>query len=463
MDLHIIVCTTANGGIGAKGGIPWHYAEDLKHFRKATSARAPGEPEPVLIMGRKTWDSIGHALPNRHNVVLSRTQKQAAQDSSVEWLDSLDQAITKYKTRPIFVIGGEQIYRECLTWYSPRQIWLTKIINYDGPECDTFFPMELVNQTQYEKTRLENSTDELEFWLYKHQNHEEQAYLNLFRQVLGQGQDCQDRTGTGTRSIFAPRLEFSLENQTIPVFTTKRVAFQTLCKELLWFISGSTDTKILERQGVKIWTGNTTRTFLDSRGLTSYREGELGPGYGFQWRHAGAQYQGLDHDYTGEGVDQLQAMVDMVKNNPTSRRILMSAWNVADLNQMALPPCHLLYQLYVRRDPATGQGYLSAQMYQRSADSFLGVGFNVTSYALLTHIIAQICGLKAERLVMCFGDYHIYKDHIEQVQTQLSRQPRPFPKLKFHRQLSNINDLSLDDFSLVGYFPDPAIKAKMSV
>lgn len=293
-------------------------------------------------------------------------------------------------------------------------------------------------------------------------NPEEDNYLNLFKKVIATGTHRNDRTGAGTISTFGERLEFSLKNGVIPVLTTKRVPFKTVAKELLWFISGKTNTKILEAQGVNIWKGNTSKEFLSQRGLP-YEEGDLGPGYGFQWRHAGAVYRGMDHDYHGEGVDQLQNMINSLLRDPFSRRIMMSAWNAADLDRMALPPCHVLFQLYVTEKD--GQRWLSGQLYQRSVDSFIGEPFNIASYALLIHIIAKIVGMQADRLIMTFGDYHIYKNHVDQVNEQLARTPFAFPTLRFTRDLlgESIDSVILDDFELVDYQSHPPIKGIMNI
>jgi thymidylate synthase len=288
---------------------------------------------------------------------------------------------------------------------------------------------------------------------------DERAYLNSLR--LPQ---CQknNRTGVGTRSVFSPpNLEFSLRNSTLPLLTTKRVAWKTqMLPELLWFISGSTDTKILERQGCNIWRDNTSVDFLRSRGL-DYEEGDLGPGYGFQWRHSGASYRGKNVDYTGQGTDQLQNIIDTLRTDPDSRRMVMCAWNANDLDSMALPPCHLLYQVYTHVED--GKRYLSAKVYMRSADSFLGVPFNIASYSILTHIIAHVVGLIPDRLVMTFGDYHVYNTHESAVEKQLSREPRSFPKIFFKRAIEDINDVRGEDIDVVGYYPHSSIPAPMAI
>ncbi|XP_007899121.2 thymidylate synthase [Callorhinchus milii] len=242
-----------------------------------------------------------------------------------------------------------------------------------------------------------------------------------------------------------------------PLLTTKRVFFKGVLEELLWFIKGSTNSKELSERGVKIWDANSSRDFLDKLGFMSREEGDLGPVYGFQWRHYGADYKDMHSDYTGQGVDQLQKVIDTIKNNPDDRRIIMCAWNPKDVPKMALPPCHALCQFYVLN------GELSCQLYQRSGDVGLGVPFNIASYSLLTYMIAHVTGLKLGDFVHTFGDAHIYKNHVEQLKIQLQREPRPFPKLKITRKVENIDDFKAEDFKLEGYHPHPAIKMEMAL
>ncbi|KAK3868979.1 hypothetical protein Pcinc_025685 [Petrolisthes cinctipes] len=218
--------------------------------------------------------------------------------------------------------------------------------------------------------------------------HEEYQYLDLIRFLLKQGHSKGDRTGTGTLSTFGPQMKFSLRNGTFPLLTTKRVFWRGVVEELLWFIRGSTNASELSDKGVHIWAPNSSRAFLDGAGFGDREEGDLGPVYGFQWRHTGAKYTDMKADYTGQGVDQLQKIIDTIKTNPDDRRMVMSAWNVTDIPLMALPPCHCLCQFYV------ADGELSCQLYQRSADMGLGVPFNIASYALLTCMVAKVTGLK---------------------------------------------------------------------
>lgn len=292
--------------------------------------------------------------------------------------------------------------------------------------------------------------------------HQEYQYLDLVRQIIEKGSTRNDRTGTGTKSIFGAQSRYSLEDDVIPVLTTKRVAWKAVVEELLWFLRGSTDANELSAKGVKIWDANGSRQFLDSLGFTDRAKGDLGPVYGFQWRHFGAKYKDKDGNYEGQGVDQLQQVISKLRENPFDRRIIMCAWNPRDLPLMALPPCHCLVQFYV-----SGDRKLSCQLYQRSADMGLGVPFNIASYSLLTHLLARITDLKAGEFVHTLGDAHVYLNHLEPLEKQLVREPRPFPKLKINKEhLNSLEDLiSLEskDLELVDYKPHDKIEMKMAV
>ena len=286
----------------------------------------------------------------------------------------------------------------------------------------------------------------------------ESPYLELLREIQEKGEVRADRTGVGTKSLFGKRMEFSLDGQ-LPVITTKKVLVDKVVHELLWMVSGSTAVRDLQTRGVRFWDANSTREFLDARGLTSYEEGDLGPVYGFQWRHWGAEYTGMDADYTGAGIDQLQCVVDTIRNDPGSRRNLLSAWNVADVAKMALPPCHLMAQFYVSEGT-----HLDCQLYQRSADMFLGVPFNITSYSLLTCMLAKLCGLRPGRLIHVLGDAHVYLTHEEAVKTQLSREPYSFPTLRFKKErYGSVDEFSFGDFIVENYRHYPFIRAQMAV
>lgn len=265
-----------------------------------------------------------------------------------------------------------------------------------------------------------------------------------------------DRTGVGTFSKFGKQMRYNLR-ESFPLLTTKRVFWRGVVEELLWLIRGCTDSKELSKKKVKIWDPNGTREFLDKGGHTNREIGDLGPIYGFQWRHFGASYVDCHADYTGKGVDQLMDVINTIKTKPTDRRIIMTAWNPSDLKQMALPPCHALTQFYV------ANGELSCQMYQRSCDLGLGVPFNIASYALLTCMIAQVCGLKPGDFVHCLGDAHVYTNHVDALNEQLKRSPRPFPKLKLNPAITNIEAFSYGDMELIDYKPYKSIKMKMAV
>lgn len=314
-------------------------------------------------------------------------------------------------------------------------------------------------------------------------NKAEQAYLDLCQRIIDEGEHRPDRTGTGTKSLFAPpQLRFDLSNDSFPLLTTKRVFSKGIIHELLWFIAGSTDAKILSEKGVKIWEGNGLREFLDNLGLTHRREGDLGPVYGFQWRHFGAKYQDCDTDYTGQGFDQLQDVIKKLKTNPYDRRIIMSAWNPPDFPLMALPPCHVFCQFYVsfpnnyRQTPdanttkqakTSSRPKLSCLLYQRSCDMGLGVPFNIASYALLTKMIAHVVDMDCGEFIHTLGDAHVYLDHIDALKEQMTRIPKQFPKLVIKEgrkeEIKSIDDFKFEDFEIVGYEPYPSIKMKMSV
>lgn len=286
--------------------------------------------------------------------------------------------------------------------------------------------------------------------------HDEQQYLNAIRQILSDGARKQDRTGTGTYSKFGMQFRYSLSESTMPLLTTKRVYWRGVVEELLWFLRGSTNANELSARQVKIWDANGSRSFLDSVGLAHREQGDLGPIYGFQWRHFGASYSDMHADYDACGVDQVRQVIEQIRTDPDSRRMILSAWNPAALHEMALPPCHLLAQFYV------AAGRLSCQMYQRSADMGLGVPFNIASYSLLTHMLAHVCGLEAGEFIHTLGDAHVYVNHVEPLRRQLERRPRAFPKLLIKRQLTNVDEFEASDFELVGYDPHPKIAMPFS-
>jgi dihydrofolate reductase/thymidylate synthase len=482
--ISVIVATTQKGGIGKDGTLPWKLPEDMAHFKKITTATTPGKSAAV-IMGRKTWESIPEKfrpLPDRVNVVLSKSSSDSSfasrfpngvlLASSVE--DALSQLSTRNDVSEIFAIGGESVYKEVIEMPSCSRIFITRIAK--DIECDAFFPAfdeSLFKVAYLSKTQSRDGLP-YDFIVYERIDtmvaspglavlggggqflHEEYQYLKLVEDIMEKGVSMSDRTGVGTISVFGTMMRFDLR-KSFPLLTTKRVFWRGVVEELLWFMRGDTNGKHLSEKGIKIWDGNGSREFLDKRGLSHREEGDLGPVYGFQWRHFGAKYVDMHTDYTGQGVDQLAECIKKIKEDPSDRRIIMSAWNPADLHLMALPPCHMFCQFYV------ANGELSCLMYQRSCDIGLGVPFNIASYSLLTCMMAQVCGLKPGDFVHQMGNTHVYSNHCEPLKTQLARTPRPFPVLRVNPDVKDIDGFQASDFELLGYNPHGKIAMDMAV
>lgn len=288
---------------------------------------------------------------------------------------------------------------------------------------------------------------------------EEYQYLSLAKTIMETGFEETGRNGV-TKSIFGASMRFSLRDGQIPILTTKKTAWKTCLKELLWFIRGETSVSSLQKENVHIWDGNATKEFLESRGLKHYEDGDLGPVYGFQWRHYGTQWEGSSKKYDGHGIDQLQNIIKQLLNEETrtSRRLVMTAWNPKQLDQMALPPCHIMCQFNVH-----DKNKLSCSMYQRSGDVGLGVPFNIASYSFLTHLLAQHCGLVAHEFVYFLGNAHIYDDHYEAISEQLKRTPYDFPTVQIIKKRDNISDYKVDDFVIEGYRCHERINMDMRV
>jgi len=444
----------------------------MARFKKLTST-AHQDKTNAVIMGRKTFESIPQKfrpLRDRLNIVLT-TQPQASL-GSVQVCDSFEGALKllerddlRDKVENVFVIGGSRVFDEALRHPRCESIYLTRIL-HPSFECDVFFPE--IPQTFFLDVDSEKAAEHEEegvrykFLKYIRKGeasgeHEEQQYLKLVKDIIENGNMKEDRTGTGTFSKFGAQMRFNLRNGVFPLLTTKYVWFKGVAEELLWFISGTTNAKKLSEKKVRIWEPNGTKEFLTKRGLGHREEGDLGPVYGFQWRHFGAKYVDMHTDYTGQGVDQLAACIEMIKKDPDSRRIVMTAWNPADLNEMALPPCHMFCQFYVAK------GELSCHLYQRSADMGLGVPFNIASYALLTRLVAQVCDLHAGDLVHSLGDAHVYKNHVEGLLQQIERDPLPFPILEIDPSIKDIDSFSFEHLKVVGYKHHPKIDLPFAV
>jgi dihydrofolate reductase/thymidylate synthase len=355
-------------------------------------------------MGRVTYASLPEKhrpLPNRLNIVVSASwaggSGSAHVPSDVLVRRTLAEAVEAAEADPrvckVFVIGGARLYAEALASGLTDAVVRT-VVGEPGDYADCDVHVEGFAEADWRLVHSEAyPSDKLWTGHYvPRRAHEEEQYLGAIRRILDDGTTKSDRTGVGTRSLFGMTMRFSLRER-FPLLTTKKVFWKGVVEELLWFLAGRTDGNLLSAKGVKIWEGNGSRAYLDSIGLEHREVGDLGPVYGFQWRHFGAEYTDFKADYTGKGVDQLADVVRKIRAKPDDRRIILSAWNPADLDKMALPPCHLLAQFYV------ANGELSCQMYQRSADMGLGVPFNIASYSLLTCMLAQVCNLKPGEFV----------------------------------------------------------------
>tara|TARA_B100000035_G_scaffold220015_1_gene188837 strand:- start:5907 stop:6809 length:903 start_codon:yes stop_codon:yes gene_type:complete len=298
-------------------------------------------------------------------------------------------------------------------------------------------------------------------WVKNTFRFQENQYLSLIKNIIDNGVKEVGRNGT-TYSEIGGMMRFSLKDNTIPLMTTKKLAWRTCLKELLWFVNGDTSNDNLQKDNVTIWNGNATREFLDSRGLYNLKENDLGPVYGHQWRFWNAKYDNSETCYKGKGIDQLQNIIDEIRyckeNNETSRRLIMSAWNPEQIDEMALPPCHVLSQYHI-----TEGNKLSCSLYQRSGDMGLGIPFNIASYSFLTHLLAKHCDLEAGDFVHFIGNMHIYDDHIEVLKKQIVKTPFDFPKLYIKEKKENIEDYKFEDFKIKNYKFHKQLKMKMRV
>eukprot|EP00892_Ulva_mutabilis_P007037 jgi/Ulvmu1/4705/UM002_0436.1 len=473
----IVVAHDRSKGIGLHGDMPWKLPKDMAYFKSLTTTpRTPGHRN-VVIMGRKTWESIPlkfRPLQHRINIVISRslaTRDHPTPDSpehiASDFTAALLLAGAQACVDTIFVVGGGQVYAQAIQNPSCSALHITEI--QEDFKCDTFFPDYPDHFKLWSSGKPMRCNEHfITFKCYTHAGeaptlpaalacqHEEYQYLDLIREVMEEGDAKDDRTGTGTYSLFGRNMRFSLRDS-FPLLTTKRVFWRGVAEELLWFIAGSTNGRTLSEKNIHIWDGNGSRAFLDSRGLQHREEMDLGPVYGFQWRHFGAEYGTMHDDYSNQGIDQLEDVIQKLKTDPTNRRIVMTAWNPAALHEMALPPCHMFCQFYV------SNGELSCAMYQRSCDLGLGVPFNIASYALLTRLIAQVCDLKPGEFVHMLGDAHVYKNHVDALHEQLQNTPRPFPRLVINPEVKCIDHFTIADLEIQDYHPHKKIAMKMAV
>lgn len=482
----MIVAVDKYYGIAKNGYIPWYVSEDIKLFKKITTSTLPNYTN-ILIMGSKTADTLNKPLSNRINFVLTTQAFDKYEQKGFVCFSNMDdclkkcvELITQEKNiDKIFLIGGTHIYNWGLN--NPNKIdkiYLSKINkNY---KCDLFFNKELLYKffTCKSSVSYENTDPCKEFhsmiWEMK-ENTEETAYLNILHDLYHNGHKRQTRNAI-THSSFGKTLEFDLKHS-FPLLTTKKMAFKSIFEELKFFLLGFTDNKILKDKNVHIWDGNTTKEFIEKCNLP-YDENTLGPMYGFQWRHFNAQYQNSSTDYNGQGIDQLKYVIELLKTDPYSRRILMTTYNPEQASQGVLYPCHgISIQFYV--EEINNKLYLDCLMHQRSADSFLGVPFNIASYALLVYILCNHINstggsinnksLYPGKLLMVFGDMHIYSQHLDAIQIQLYRKPYMFPKLDINYNIKSfdkegdgsIGSLNFTDIKINDYKCYDAIKAPM--
>lgn len=511
MKINLIINRDNNNIIAIDNELPYHIPDDMKWFQKHTLHN-------IVVMGYNTWKSLPkRPLKNRFNVVISKDhrdelgtkypQPHKTFSSFEEFIlsipddigpdddcsrllqqydDSYNPLNEKYpgftneklnlKDDPdIFIIGGSSLYEQAMKLNMIDTIYETQTkqtylfgtnsdIVYSNFKIDmnqyqkTYFkPMKTIGQIYYKKedprirTMLEYSFNIYQKKTYINQG--EQEYLQLLNNIYNNGSRRQTRNAE-VISSFSEKMTFDLRNG-FPLLTSKKIGWKTVLRELLWFIEGSTDNKKLQEKNVHIWDGNSSKEYLETRGL-DYEEGDLGPIYGYQWRNFGGEYNGISGE-NGRGIDQIKYMIDLIQNDPTSRRIIMSAWNPSDLDKMALPPCHILFQIYVDGD------FIDGQLYQRSGDMFLGVPFNIASYAFFLHIIGKITKKTPRFLYHILGDAHIYSQHYDAIETQLTNPTFPFPQLSISDELTNIDHIDESYFTITNYQHRGVIKAPMVV
>ena len=490
-------------GIGKNNELPWKISEDLKYFKKITQQFENNLNKTsnqdslnidyinVCIMGRKTWDSIPNQfkpLTSRLNIII--TNKKIESDNNlIIYSDfiNLEHNLKKFNNAMIvnpntnniyqinkkFIIGGESIYKYAFENLPIENIYTTEVYLKEK-EYHSYFPIKIHENKEFKLQECSNFYEENEYhfrflkYINKKlincetelfRNHEEDEYLKLMKNILKNGINRSDRTGTGTLSLFGQQLKFNLED-TFPLCTTKKIFFRAVFEELMLYLRGQTDNKILNEKNIHIWDGNTSEDFLKKRNLP-YREGDMGETYGFNFRHFGGKYKGCDSNYKGIGYDQLQEVIRLIKEDPTSRRIIINLWNPDGNQRAALPSCLCMYQFYVD----TNKNKLNLQIYIRSSDFFLANNWNTCTGALLVHMICNLEGINYTpgELIVVTGDTHLYLTHLEQVKLNLLREPFPFPKLHIKEKKKNIEEYSYSDLQIIGYKCMPNISANMAV
>lgn len=469
--INIIYNKTSNNIIGINNNLPVFIKDDLKRFREITTNRGNN----VLVMGYNTWLSLDQKpLKDRTNIIISKNNYSNIELSeNILKFKSFEECIDFLKNKDyndVFLIGGGQLYNYVFSNYEESINCIFETIthvNINDKNSSSIVYLENSISDTFEKIKHESNVGSVRLYnkevifvdydynTYQNKNYinrDEMQYIDLLTNIMNNRVN-RDSRNSEVISSFGEKMKFDLRNG-FPLLTTKKMGWKTILRELLWFIKGSTDNKELNDKGVHIWDGNASKDFMESRGL-DYEENDLGPIYGFQWRHFGDKYIDKDTEYTG-GIDQLKYVIDTIKNDPLSRRIILSAWNPVDLDKMALPPCHVMVQFYVDVE----NKYIDAQLYQRSGDMFLGVPFNITSYSLLLHIICKITGYKPRFLHHIIGDAHIYHNHINLVEKQLRMVPYNFPELLI-KNIDDIDNLNESMFEIKGYNSYNALKGNM--
>jgi dihydrofolate reductase/thymidylate synthase len=443
-------------GIGLNGKLPWHLPEDLKRFKALTL-------NGTVIMGRKTWESLPKALPNRLNIVITKNPSMYTNvEGSVVFVDNIDSALQLAQSN-IFVIGGEEIYKQTINRRDCTRLYLT-LVNNVTSEFDTYFPEFMHNWTQVISSPETQFTE----WIpIIHNEEEEREYLQKMEEMISKGAVSSNRTGINTIVKFGATFRFDLRNGKFPLQTTRRMWFRGIFEEFKWMLSGNTNANDLAAKGVNIWLPNSTREFLDSRGLHHYLPGDIGPTYGFNLRHYGAEYCGMGTSkYEGKGIDQLQNVINQLNNKTggtaDSRRIIIDLWDPRTVDQTALPPCMWSYTFWYNREA----NELNLHVNQRSSDFFIARNWNDAFAALLLICIAKIISASPGELVISVTNTHLYLTHLDQVKEQLKRKPYPFPNLTINKELKSINDilnLNFNEIKLNNYIAHDSIKAEFVV
>ena len=465
---NVILATDLNGGFGLNNKLPWDLPIDFEFFKSITKQNLilPGinEEPNILIMGRKTWESMDcKPLSKRISFVITSNYESLTEKKFPNTL-FFPNFLTAYMeacirvNSTVWIIGGKQIYDTALRHWACDKIYWTKIKGTF--EADTFINIKEY-PIKWKSIISKKDINKLDSNIYEMNFHEgilepniETQYLGTLYDVIISGDQRETRNAV-TQSKFMKILTCDLANG-FPLLTTKKMFWKGIVEELLFFIRGDTDSTKLSNKGVKIWEPNTTREFLDSMNL-NYPVGEMGPMYGYQWRHFNKPYPESELE-TFQGIDQLKKVIEEIKADPTSRRIIMTDFNPQQVNKSVLYPCHsIVIQFYVEF------GRLNCSMYQRSGDLFLGIPFNIASTSLLLHIVSQLTGLEPGKVHLLIGDYHIYDSHTESVFEQLKRTPKNLPKLemKLFSSLEEVESATLLDFKIIGYESEPAIKAQM--